>query len=78
MLSPGCNIKIYLFTGYTDMRKGAKTLAYLAQNILSACELTEKMFVFRGKSADKIKVLWWDGQVASRSTQKKHSNVYMF
>jgi transposase len=62
MLSPGGNIKIYLFTGYTDMRKGAKTLAYLAQNILSSCELTEKIFVFRGKSADKIKVLWWDGQ----------------
>jgi transposase len=20
------------------------------------------MFVFRGKSADKIKILWWDGQ----------------
>jgi len=60
MLSLGSDIKIYLCTGYTDMRKGVNGLSVLASSLLS--DYTGAMFVFRGKSADKIKILWWDGQ----------------
>lgn len=62
MLSPSCDIKIYLFTGYTDMRKGAGSLALLTASLLSESVYESRMFIFRGKSADKIKILWWDGQ----------------
>ena len=62
MLSPSCDIKIYLFTGHTDMRKGAGSLALLAGSLLSESVCEGRMFIFRGKRADKIKILWYDGQ----------------
>ena len=61
MLSPGAETQIYLCSGYTDMRKGINGLSLLAGSILSN-QFNGTMFVFRGKSADKIKILWWDGQ----------------
>ena len=62
MLSPESGCKIYLCTGQTDMRKGVNGLSILAQSVISDNLTTGALFVFRGKSADKIKILWWDGQ----------------
>lgn len=62
MLVPGSNTKIYLCTGLTDMRKGVNGLSLLAQDILSDQFSSGAMFVFRGKSATRIKILWWDSQ----------------
>lgn len=62
MLDIGHDSKIYLCTGYTDMRKGINGLSILSQSI--AVDQYDKsiLFVFRGKKADRIKILWWDGQ----------------
>ncbi len=60
MLNPGAGSKIYLFTGYTDMRKGAASLAILVGSMMNTKQGSSKIFVFRGRSSDKIKVLWWD------------------
>lgn len=62
MLSPSGNVKIYLCLGSTDMRKGASSLAMLASGLTSCSVMSGAMFIFRGKSADKIKILYWDGQ----------------
>lgn len=62
MLNPSSNVKIYLCTGHTDMRKGASSLAMLASGLTSNNVSSGAMFIFRGKSADKIKILWWDSQ----------------
>ena len=62
MINVNCNIKIYLCTGCTDMRKGINGLSILAQKLLSEEFSLGAMFVFRGKRSDKVKVLWWDGQ----------------
>ena len=51
-LESGC--KIYLCTGQTDMRKGVNGLSILAQSVISDNLTTGALFVFRGKSADKI------------------------
>lgn len=59
MLVPWSNTKIYLCTGLTDMRKGVNGLSLLAQDILSNQFSSGAMFVFRGKSATRIKILWW-------------------
>ena len=56
------NIKIYLCTGKTDMRKGIHGLSLLANSILSDGIFDGALFVFRGTRGDKIKLLFWDGQ----------------
>lgn len=56
------NIKIYLATGHTDMRKGINGLSILANKIISDQLIEGALFVFRGKRSDRMKVLWWDGQ----------------
>lgn len=58
----GAGTKIYLCSGLTDMRKGIQGLALLAGSHIPAQTCSGAMFVFRGKNANKIKILWWDGQ----------------
>jgi transposase len=62
MLNIGSDTRIYLYNGSTDMRKGINGLSLLAESILSDQFCNGAMFVFRGRRADRIKVLWWDGQ----------------
>lgn len=62
MLVPVNNTKIYLCAGHTDMRKGAGSLALLTNWLVKESVTSGAMFIFRGKSANKIKILWWDGQ----------------
>lgn len=62
MLDIGHDSKIYLCTGYTDMRKGINGLSILSQSIVLDQYDKSILFVFRGKKADRIKILWWDGQ----------------
>jgi len=62
MLNIRRDIKIYLCTGCTDMRKGVNGLSMLAQRLLSEAFAGGAMFIFRGKQADKVKLLWYDGQ----------------
>lgn len=62
MLNIESGSKIYLCTGHTDMRKGINGLSILAQSVISDKLNTGALFAFRGKRADRIKMLWWDGQ----------------
>lgn len=62
MLTPDGSTKIYLCVGHTDMRKGAGSLCLLASSLVDQAIPSGAMFIFRGRSADKIKILWFDGQ----------------
>lgn len=62
MINIDPNIKIYLACGHTDMRKGVLSLSLLATSLIAQHANSGALFVFRGRSADKIKILWWDGQ----------------
>ena len=62
MLTVGAGIKVYLALGHTDMRKGIHGLSGLAETVLQHNACSGSLFVFRGRSADKLKILWWDGQ----------------
>ncbi len=53
--------KIHIALGYTDMRKGFDGLSMLVQQVLEKDPFSGHMFVFRGRRADLIKVLYWDG-----------------
>jgi hypothetical protein len=60
MLVPA-EIKVHMAVGYTDLRKGLDGLAVLAEQVLERDTFSGYMFVFRGKRADMIKVLFREG-----------------
>jgi transposase len=53
--------QIWVSCGATDMRRGFDGLAMMVQEVLKRNPYCGHLFVFRGKRADRIKVLWWDG-----------------
>ncbi len=54
-------VKIHIALGYTDMRRGFDGLAMLVQESLKLDPFSGQLFVFRGRRADLIKILYWDG-----------------
>lgn len=52
---------IYLATGYTDMRRSIDGLAILVQQNFCLDPCSNSLFLFCGRSASKIKALYWEG-----------------
>ena len=63
-------VRVWLATGYTDMRKGFPGLALVVQETLKRDPHNGHLFVFRGRSGNLIKVLWHDGQGACLFSKK--------
>src|SRR3981189_1102991 len=61
MIPMPAGTQIWVACGTTDMRKGFDGLAMLVQDVLKKAAHSGHLFVFRGKRADRIKILWWDG-----------------
>ncbi len=61
MIPIPANVKIWLATGRTDMRKGMNTLALQVQETLGRDPHAGDLFVFRGLRGDKLKIIWHDG-----------------
>jgi transposase len=57
-------VRVWLATGYTDMRKGFPSLALQVQEILHRDPLSGHLFCFRGRRGNLLKVIWHDGQGA--------------
>ncbi len=56
-------VRVWLAAEPTDMRCGFDRLAALAQSVTGQDPPTasgKHLFVFRGKSGDRLKILWWD------------------
>jgi transposase len=54
-------VKVHMALGHTDMRKGFDGLATLIQEHLKKDPFSGYLFVFRGKNASLLKILFWDG-----------------
>ena len=54
------NVRVYLHTLPTDMRKGFDTLAALVREELGCDPLSGHLFLFVGRRRDRIKILYWD------------------
>ena len=61
MLIIPSGVKIHLALGRTDLRKGFDSLAVLVQEVLKKDPFSGHLFAFRGKKADTVKILFWDG-----------------
>jgi transposase len=61
MLIIPSGVKIHLALGRTDMRKGFDSLAVLVQEVLKKDPFSGHLFAFRGRKADTVKILFWDG-----------------
>ena len=62
MIPVPTGVRVWLATGYTDMRRGFHGLSAQVQTVLEQQPLSGHVFVFRGRMGDRVKVLWWDGQ----------------
>src|SRR3979411_3417133 len=61
MIPVPTGVRIWVATGYTDMRKGMQGLSLLVQESLGRDPFAGDVFVFRGRSGSLIKALWHDG-----------------
>lgn len=67
-IPPG--VRVWLATGYTDMRRGFPSLALQVQEVLKHDPLGGHLFCFRGRGGDLIKLIWHDGQGACLFVKK--------
>ena len=53
---PG-NVRVWLATGHTDMRRGFRSLALMVQEELKRDPHCGDLYVFRGRRSDLIKII---------------------
>src|SRR3954466_7414986 len=70
MIGGNGNIAVWVATSPVDMRKSFDGLAEVVRSFLGHDPLSGSMFVFRNRSSERVKVLWWDrGGLAISATQ---------
>lgn len=72
------DVKVHLAYGYTDMRKGMDGLALLVQEVLRQDPFTGHLFVFRGRKANLIKIVFWDGTGLCLFTKRLEHGVFLW
>ena len=53
-------IRVWVATQPVDMRKGFDGLAEVVRAFLGHDPLSGSLFVFRNRSSQRVKILWWD------------------
>ena len=61
MIAIPAGVRIWLAAGVTDLRRGFDGLAALVQTELAEDPFSGRLFIFRGRRGDLLKVLWHDG-----------------
>lgn len=62
MINVPTKMRVYLAAGATDMRKGFDGLASVVQTSLGRDPFAGDFFVFRGRSGNRVKLLYFDDQ----------------
>jgi transposase len=56
----GSDVRVWLATAPLDMRRGFDRLAEHVRTILAQDPMSGHLFVFRSRTAQRVKILWWD------------------
>jgi transposase len=75
-LSPA--VKLWYCPEAVDMRLGFDGLFALVRNRLKADPLSGHLFIFRNKTADRLKVLYWGGHGLCLWCQRLEAGRYHF
>lgn len=59
MLSLSPDVPIYVYNGFTDMRKSIHGLVLLVVELLKKDPQTKALYLFRNKNMDKVKSILW-------------------
>ena len=60
MIPVPSGVRVWIATGYTDMRRGMNSLALQVQEALKRDPHAGDLYVFRGRRGNLIKILWAD------------------
>jgi len=60
MLRPSGELRVYLYSGVTDMRKSIDGLSVLVEQSMDLSPFTAAVFVFANRQRDKVKLLLWE------------------
>jgi len=72
------SVRIFVCTKPVDMRRSFDGLYALAQNMIHQDPYSGALFLFRSKSSDYIKVLWWDGDGFAIFAKRLEVGVFRF
>jgi transposase len=78
MLSLSPAVKLWYCPQAVDMRLGFDGLFNLVRNRLKADPLSGHLFIFRTRTADRIKVLYWGGHGLCLWCQRLEAGRYHF
>ncbi len=78
MIPVPANVRVWIATGHTDMRRGMTGLARQVQEILKRDPHAGDVYLFRGKRGDLIKCLWHDGLGLSLYAKRLERGKYVW
>ncbi len=78
MLSLSPAVKLWYCPDPVDMRLGFDGLFHLVRNRLKADPLSGHLFIFRNRTADRIKILYWGGHGLCLWCQRLEAGRYHF
>lgn len=76
MIRATAGVRIWLATQPLDMRRSFDALAEHVRTILAHDPMSGHLFVFRNRSAQRVKIFWWDGRKGEASVGDGYALYY--